>query len=194
MMSEETKVARAKRLSDLLDDGKVNNDSLTDAGVNIKSDPPVVPYRYAAPTYDGSSVWIEFANDLAEMSSLLVEAIAGDYPSSPGGNVVDLDTGAEYAPVVHVGLPEARACRRAMAVLYRLQSGESVTDALAHEGFTEDEDVVSEDSSSLALDDVQNNVIDFCANVLLRRVGARVKLRDEGWVLEKPGSWQLETY
>lgn len=192
-MSEETKVARAKRLSGLLDDGKVNNDSLTDAGVNVKSDPPVVPYRYAAPTYDGSSVWIEFANDLAEMSLQLEQAIEAEYPYAPG-SVVDLDTGTEYAPVVHVGLPEARTYRRAMAVLRRLQSGESVTDALVHEGFTEDEDVVSEDSSALALDDVQNNVIDFCANVLLRRVGAQVKLRDEGWVLEKPGSWQLETY
>jgi hypothetical protein len=192
-MTEINHSARAKRLSDLLDDGKVNNDSLTDAGVNVKSDPPVVPYRYAAPTYDGSGVWIEFANDLGEMSTQLEAAIEADYPYAPG-TVVDLDTGTEYASVVHVGLPEAQAYRRAMAVLHRLQSGESVTDALAHEGFTEDEDVVSEDSTSLALDDVQNNVIDFCANVLLRRVGAQVKLRDEGWALEKPGSWQLETY
>jgi hypothetical protein len=176
-MTEINHSARAKRLSDLLDDGKVNNDSLTDAGVNVKSDPPVVPYRYAAPTYDGSGVWIEFANDLGEMSTQLEAAIEADYPYAPG-TVVDLDTGTEYAS----------------AVLHRLQSGESVTDALAHEGFTEDEDVVSEDSTSLALDDVQNNVIDFCANVLLRRVGAQVKLRDEGWALEKPGSWQLETY
>jgi hypothetical protein len=192
-MTDINHTTRAKRLYGLLaGESKVNDDSVADAGVSM-GDPPTVPYRYAAPTYDGSSTYIEFANDLAEMSSQLVEAIAGEYPSAPG-NVVDLDTGTEYAPVVHVGLPEARTYRRAMAVLYRLQSGESVADALAHEGFTEDEDVVSEDSSALALDDVQNNVIDFCANVLLRRVGAQVKLRDEGWVLEKPGSWQLETY
>jgi hypothetical protein len=191
-MTEINHSARAKRLSDLLDDGKVNNDSVTDAGVNIKSDPPVVPYRYAAPTYDGSSVWIEFANDLAEMSSQLEQAIEAEYPYAPG-SVVDLDTGTEYAPVVHVGLPEAQTYRKALRVRERLNAGEAVLDALVAEGVNPDE--LTTEHDALDFDDVQNNVIDFCANVLLRRTDVRYgKDENEFWVLVSPGTWQLETY
>lgn len=185
---------RATRLRALIaGESKVNDDSLKDEGVDLESDPPVVPFRYAAPTYDGYNTWLQFADTLEVMAAELASAIESETPYAPG-EVVDLDTGEVYRAVVNVHLPVARTYAKALAVLHRLQAGESVTDALAHEGFDEDSEVVSEDSSALALDDIENNVIDFCAGVLLRRHGSHVRRQRDKRVLVNPGTWQIETY
>lgn len=187
---------RAERLADLIaGESKVIDEGVADAGVDLESDPPVVPFRYACPTYDGSNTWIQFANELAEMTAdLASEAVQGEVPYAPG-NIVDLDTGTVFHTFVTVTCAPEDTVQMAYKVLARLKAGEAVMDALIAEGYDEDSDIVSEDSSSLSLDDAENNVIDFCDGVLLRRVDAHVtRGRYHFPVVVDPGEWTLETY
>jgi hypothetical protein len=86
--------------------------------------------------------------------------------------------------------PYAKAAR----VAKRLNAGEPVWAALNAEGYDADDDLVSEDAS-LELDDIENNVIDFCNGLLLQRHDSHVRRgRDYMPVLVNPGTWHIETH
>lgn len=109
-MSDIDHATRVKNLRAVMDGAyKINDESVSTAeGIEYASDdddmPNVIPYRYACPTYDGSSSWIEFANALDEMAEALADAINGEVPFAPGPVVVDLDTGEGFPTKVSVGI------------------------------------------------------------------------------------------
>lgn len=191
-MSPFDHMVRAANLRELIEQHayKCNEEGFQeqDPIVDIECDPPVVPYRYAAATFDGRGTWMEFDDDLGRLSTTLAEAINGEIPWAPGA-VMDLDSGEFFEAIVEVTLVAADVLAKAQKVLARLNAGEGATAALVAEGVDPDE-VVSMDSSAFDLDDEQNNVLDFCANVLLRREthvevlsGAKPKFTTV-WVLE----------
>lgn len=109
--------ARAEVLSDWLGQlCKVNEDCFdVEPPVIIDGDKVSVPFRYAADTYDGSSCWIEWADDLDEMSVALRNAVNGEVPWL-ALSVIDLDTGATWPVSVKVTVeaePEEECATRA---------------------------------------------------------------------------------
>jgi hypothetical protein len=109
--------ARAARLREFYAEwSKVNDDSLADVEPPVEleeewdapdegdePDPSRVPYRYVANTWDGSSTWLEFDNELDSMRETLESAIHGEVPWAPG-DVLDLDTGERHTSYVKVSL------------------------------------------------------------------------------------------
>lgn len=93
---------RAERLRDFLDSlSKVNSEHLDQQDVKLDGEIPHVPCRYALSEWDGSSTCVNFADTIESANEIAADLGGGDYPWSPG-EMLDLDTGVTYEPVVTV--------------------------------------------------------------------------------------------
>lgn len=189
---------RAKHLREFADDAyKLNEECFAEFDVwfteDSDADPPRanMPWQYATRMGDGSSTWIAFSDSPDHARADAENAIGNDYPMCPDV-VIDLDTGARMSCVTKVFLVDPATLQLACQASVKLNERGAPAPSVILEALGMDEDarmsVCTEGDSQLDMDDPDNETLDFCGGVMLKRLPRAEP--EEGHLFE----WEVEFY